>query len=41
VFDGTFEGTAVAFVGTSRKEPFRVYMLQDPSRVVIDVAHSG
>ena len=40
-FDGTFEGTTVAFVGTSGKQPFRVYRLQDPSRIVLEVAHSG
>jgi hypothetical protein len=37
VFDATFEGTTVAFVGTSARVPFRVYALQNPSRVVVEV----
>ncbi|TFV67234.1 UNVERIFIED_ORG: hypothetical protein E4P37_03495 [Bacillus sp. AZ43] len=41
VFDATFEGTSVAFVGTSGKLPFRVYALSDPTRVVVEVAHAG
>jgi hypothetical protein len=39
VYDGMFEGTAVAFVGTTAKEPFRVYLLESPARVVLEVAH--
>jgi len=39
VFDATFEGTTVAFVGTTDRAPFRVYLLEDPARVVIEVAH--
>ena len=39
VFDATFEGTTTAFVGTTRQAPFRVYLLQDPARVVVEVAH--
>ncbi|SNR81793.1 hypothetical protein SAMN04488107_0023 [Geodermatophilus saharensis] len=38
VFDATFEGTTVAFVGTRAEAPFRVYLLQDPARVVVEVA---
>jgi hypothetical protein len=38
VFDATFEGTTVAFVGTRSQAPFRVYALQDPARVVVEVA---
>ena len=38
VFDATFEGTTVAFVGTRAEAPFRVYALQDPVRVVVEVA---
>ena len=38
VFDATFEGTTTAFVGTEAKAPFRVYLLQNPTRVVVDVA---
>jgi hypothetical protein len=39
VFDATFEGTTTAFVGTTREAPFRVYLLEDPARVVVEVAH--
>lgn len=38
VFDGTFEGQSVAFVGTTEQTPFRVYLLEDPVRVVVEVA---
>jgi hypothetical protein len=38
VFDATFEGTTTAFVGTEAKAPFRVYLLQNPTRVVVEVA---
>lgn len=38
-YDATFEGTAEAFVGTKSKAPFRVYLLQNPTRVVLEVAH--
>ena len=41
VFDGTFEGTTVAFVGTKARSPFRVYLLEAPTRVVLEVAHAG
>jgi hypothetical protein len=37
-WDATFEGTSVAFVGTSAEVPFRVYSLSDPTRVVVEVA---
>ena len=37
-FDATFEGTTMAFVGTTAKAPFRVYLLQNPARVVLEVA---
>jgi hypothetical protein len=37
VYDHTFEGTAVAFVGTTAQTPFRVYALSNPTRVVLDV----
>jgi hypothetical protein len=37
-FDGTFEGTTVAFVGTGDRVPFRVYSLSGPTRVVLEVA---
>ena len=38
VFDATFEGTTEAFVGTKTQAPFRVYLLQNPTRVVLEVA---
>ena len=38
VFDATFEGTTVTFVGTSERTPFRVYLLEGPTRVVVEVA---
>jgi hypothetical protein len=38
VFDATFEGTTVTFVGTTAEAPFRVYLLENPTRVVLDVA---
>ncbi len=41
VFDATFEGTTVAFVGTRAEAPFRVYALQDPARVVVEVADAA
>lgn len=41
VWDTTFEGTSVAFVGLTEERPFRVYPLADPARVVLDVVHSG
>jgi hypothetical protein len=37
-FDATFEGTTVAFIGTSATTPFRVYLLENPARVVVEVA---
>ena len=36
-FDGTFEGQSQAFVGTAAKTPFRVYLLNNPARVVLEV----
>jgi hypothetical protein len=38
VFDATFEGTTMAFVGTTGRTPFRVYQLANPVRVVLEVA---
>lgn len=40
-WDATFEGTSVAVVGTTGEAPFRVYALEDPTRVVIEVADVG
>ncbi|TYP80648.1 AMIN-like domain-containing (lipo)protein [Blastococcus xanthinilyticus] len=39
--DSVFEGELVAFLGTAAERPFRVYRLQDPSRVVVEVLHQG
>jgi hypothetical protein len=41
VLDTVFEGRMVSFLGTSGERPFRVYRLQDPSRVVVEVLHEG
>jgi hypothetical protein len=41
VWDATYEGTSVAFVGTTGELPFRVYALADPTRLVVDVAHAA
>jgi hypothetical protein len=39
VWDATYEGVSLAFVGTAEQLPFRVQTLSSPTRVVIDVAH--
>jgi hypothetical protein len=39
VWDTTFEGTSLAFVGLTEETPFRVYLLENPARVVLDVVH--
>lgn len=39
VVDSVFEGTMEIFVGLSAETPFRVYLLDDPTRVVLDVQH--
>lgn len=41
VWDATFEGTSVAFTGVTEETPFRVYLLEDPARVVLEVADPG
>jgi hypothetical protein len=41
VYDATFEGTSVAWVGTSARTPFRVYALTGPTRLVVEVADAG
>ena len=40
-WDATFEGTSVAVVGTTGEAPFRVYALEDPTRIVVEVADVG
>lgn len=37
VFNGTFEGTTVSYVGTTSEAPFRVYPLTEPTRLVVEV----
>jgi hypothetical protein len=37
-YDATFEGTSVAWIGTSVRDDFRVYALTGPSRLVVEVA---
>lgn len=41
VYDATFEGTSVAWIGTAGRTPFRVYSLTGPSRVVVEVVPAG
>jgi hypothetical protein len=41
VWDSTFEGTSVAFTGVTEETPFRVYLLEGPTRVVLEVADPG
>ncbi len=36
-FDGTFEGVTALVVGTEARNPFRVYSMTDPVRIVIEV----
>jgi hypothetical protein len=38
-FGGSFEGYTTIGVGVRARLPFRVFTLQNPGRVVIDVAH--
>ena len=38
---GVYEGYYDAFVGVSTEQPFRVFRLSDPQRVVLDVVHAG
>lgn len=37
VVDSVFEGTMEIFVGVSERTPFRVHLLENPTRVVLDV----
>ncbi|WP_144276394.1 hypothetical protein [Demequina sp. NBRC 110053] len=39
VYGSVFEGETEVFVGLSSDQPFRVFRLEDPTRVVIDVQH--
>lgn len=40
-WDATYEGTSMAFVGTTGEAPFRVYSLEGPTRVVVEVGDLG
>lgn len=39
VVDSLFEGTLQIFVGVDSELPFRVYLLTNPTRLVVDVQH--
>ena len=41
VWGATYEGTSLAFLGTTGQYPFRVYSLTGPTRVVVDIAHAA
>ncbi|MGY2066968.1 GerMN domain-containing protein [Blastococcus sp. SYSU DS0619] len=41
VLDPVFEGQLVSFLGIAAERPFRVYRLQSPNRVVVEVLHRG
>ena len=38
-FGSVFEGTLDIFVGVESEEPFRVFLLESPTRIVLDVQH--
>jgi hypothetical protein len=39
VYGDVFEGQAEVYIGLSSKQPFRVFLLEDPTRIVIDIYH--
>ncbi|NTV38640.1 MAG: hypothetical protein HGA51_01595 [Demequinaceae bacterium] len=39
VYGSVFEGQVDVYVGLSSKQPFRVFLLEGPTRVVIDIYH--
>ena len=39
VYGDVFEGQAEVYIGVSSKQPFRVFLLEDPTRIVIDIYH--
>lgn len=39
VYGPVFEGQMELYVGLSSEQPFRVFLLEDPTRVVIDIYH--
>lgn len=40
VYGSIFEGQTQVIVGTAERLPFRVFALEDPARVVVDVVHA-
>jgi hypothetical protein len=38
-YGGIFEGQAEVYIGLDSDQPFRVFLLENPTRVVIDVQH--
>lgn len=43
VYDHVFEGEALTFIGLDEGErrPFRAYLLENPTRVVVEIQHTG
>ncbi|MGY1828731.1 MULTISPECIES: AMIN-like domain-containing (lipo)protein [unclassified Blastococcus] len=41
LIDTIFEGQMVSFLGAAAERPFRVYRLENPNRVVVEVLHQG
>jgi hypothetical protein len=39
VYGDVFEGQAEVYIGLSSKQPFRVFLLENPTRIVIDIYH--
>ncbi|NYI41684.1 AMIN-like domain-containing (lipo)protein [Demequina lutea] len=39
VYGAVFEGQAEVYIGLSSKQPFRVFLLENPTRIVIDIYH--
>lgn len=39
VYGDVFEGQAEVYIGLSSKQPFRVFLLESPTRIVIDIYH--
>lgn len=41
IYDGTYEGRAHLVVGMSQKQPYRIFQLSNPNRVIIDVQRTS
>lgn len=39
VYGSIFEGQVDVYIGLSSQQPFRVFLLEDPTRIVIDIYH--